>query len=68
MIGPEFVVPFVNDWEIILTTHDSFQVLRIGVRSEEELVSSFVMYSKEKQFDPELLEQLGKIERREHKT
>tara|TARA_Y100000401_G_C8147915_1_gene138112 strand:+ start:22 stop:228 length:207 start_codon:yes stop_codon:yes gene_type:complete len=68
MIGPEFVVPFVNDWEIILTTHDSFQVLRIGVRSEEELVSSFVMYSKEKQFDPDLLEQLGKIERREHKT
>jgi hypothetical protein len=68
MVGPEFVVPFVNDWEIILTTHDSFQVLRIGVRSEEELVSSFVMYSKEKQFDPELLEQLGKIERREHKT
>jgi hypothetical protein len=68
MVGPEFVVPFVNDWEIILTTHDSFQVLRIGVRSEEELVSSFVMYSKEKQFDPDLLEQLGKIERREHKT
>ena len=68
MVGPGFVVPFVNDWEIILTTHDSFQVLRIGVRSEEELVSSFVMYSKEKQFDPELLEQLGKIERREHKT
>ena len=68
MVGPEFVVPFFNDWEIILTTHDSFQVLRIGVRSEEELVSSFVMYSKEKQFDSELLEQLGKIERREHKT
>ncbi len=68
MVGPEFVVPFVNDWKIILTTHNSFQVLRIGVRSEEKLVSSFVMYSKEKQFDPELLEQLGKIERREHKT
>ena len=68
MVGPEFVVPFVNDWEIILTTHDRFQVIRIGVRSEEELVSSFVMYSKEKQFDPELLKQLGKIERREHKT
>ena len=68
MIGPEYVVPYVNEWEIILTTHDTFEVLRIGVRSEEELVSSFVMYSKEKQFDPELLEQLGKIERREHKT
>ena len=57
MIGPEYVVPYVNEWEIIL---------RIGVRSEEILKSSFVMYSKEKRFDPELLKQFGKIERREH--
>ena len=68
MIGPEYVVPYVNEWEIILTTNDTFEVLRIGVRSEDILKSSFVMYSKEKRFDPELLEQLGKIERREHKT
>ena len=66
MIGPEYVVPYVNEWEIILTTNDSFEVLRIGVRSEEILKSSFVMYSKEKRFDPELLKQFGKIERREH--
>jgi len=65
MIGPEYVVPYVNDFQLILTTHDDFQVLRIVIRSEEVLKSNLVMYSKEEQFDPELLEQLGEIERRD---
>jgi len=65
MIGSEYVVPYVNSFRIILTTHDGFQVLRITIRSEEVLTSNLVMYSKKEQFDPELLEQLGEIERRD---